>query len=93
MQINGPSHLYGAQSLQGPPRTQGPVAKQPTDATQGADQVDISPQADLISRVRDVPDIRADRVADIRQQIEAGTYETTEKLDVALGRLLDEISG
>ncbi len=93
MQINGPSHLHGAQSLQGPHRAQGPVAKQPTDATQGADQLDISPEADLISRVRDVPDIRSDRVAEIRQQIEAGTYETSEKLDIALGRLLDEFSG
>lgn len=93
MQINGPSHLHGAQSLQSPQRTQGPIAKQPTDAAHGADQLDISPEADLISRVRDAPDIRSDRVAEIREQIEAGTYETTAKLDIALGRLLDEFSG
>ena len=93
MQINGPSNIHGAQSLQGPQRTQGVAGKQPASATQGADQVDISPEADLISRVRDVPDVRADRVAEIRQQIEAGTYETAEKLDIAVGRLLDEISG
>jgi hypothetical protein len=32
-----------------------------------------------------------DRVNEIRAQIAAGTYETDEKLDIAVGRLLDEI--
>ena len=35
--------------------------------------------------------IRTDRVAQIRQAIEAGTYETQDKLDIAIDRLLDEI--
>ena len=47
----------------------------------------------MISRIRDVPDIRADRVADIRQQIEAGNYDTDDKLEVAIGRLFDELAG
>jgi negative regulator of flagellin synthesis FlgM len=46
----------------------------------------------MVSRVRDLPDIRAERVAEIRAAIEAGVYETDEKLDIAVGRLLDEIS-
>jgi len=37
----------------------------------------------------DAPDpIRARRLADIRARIEDGTYETTERLDAALSRLL-----
>ena len=45
--------------------------------------------------LRQTPDsvitcVRAERVEEIRAQIEAGTYETDEKLDLALGRLLDE---
>ena len=55
------------------------------------DQLDISQEAELVSRVREVPDIRADRVAEIRAAIESGTYETTDKLDIALDRLLEEI--
>ena len=55
------------------------------------DQVDISAEAQFIDQVHELPDIRADRVADIRAQIDAGMYETDEKLDIALGRLLDEI--
>ena len=57
------------------------------------DQLDISREADLVSRVREVPGIRADRVAEARAAIEAGAYDTEDKLDIALGRLLDEIGG
>ncbi|HOA53174.1 MAG TPA: flagellar biosynthesis anti-sigma factor FlgM [Thermogutta sp.] len=45
----------------------------------------------LLDKVHDLPDIRADLVARIRAEIAAGTYETEEKLQVALERLLDEI--
>jgi anti-sigma28 factor (negative regulator of flagellin synthesis) len=37
-------------------------------------------------------DIRADKVATIRQQLQAGTYETSAKLDAAIERLMDNLS-
>ena len=55
------------------------------------DQLDISHEADLVSRVREMPSIRQDRVAEIRAQIASGAYETDDKLNGALERLLDEI--
>ncbi len=36
--------------------------------------------------------IRADKVSAVRAQIDAGTYETDDKLNVAVDRLLDDIS-
>lgn len=92
MHVYGPAHLHAAQPLNPPHR---PAAAPPPQATHGgfgADQVDISPEADFVSQVRDLPAIRADRVAQIKAQIQAGTYETDEKLDIALSRLLDEIA-
>ena len=68
--------------------------------TNPTDQVDISTEAELNSQIvelvnqleiQDLPEIRTDRVAQIREAIEAGTYETQEKLDIAIDRLLDEI--
>ena len=92
MQIHGIGNVNGPQQIR---PTQG---VEQTKAAEGAqlqetDQVDISPEADMISRVHDLPEIRADRVAEIRAQIEAGAYETEEKLDIAVGRLLDEFVG
>ena len=45
---------------------------------------------ELASRL---PEIRHEKVQEIRRQIAAGTYETPEKLDSALDRLLDELHG
>jgi len=90
MQIHGPAHLHSAQAINAPHRT---AAAQPTETTSRlaeVDQLDISHEADMISRLQDASDIRADRVATIRAQIEAGIYETGDKLDIALDRMLDE---
>ncbi len=93
MQIHGLGQVHGPQQISAP-HTQHTAAQvdSPRSDSLHIDQLDISPQADLVSRVRDLPDIRDDRVADIRQQIAAGTYETGDKLDLALSRLLDEIA-
>ena len=39
-----------------------------------------------------LPEIRSDRVAQLRAQIADGSYDTAEKLDLAMERLLDEIA-
>jgi anti-sigma28 factor (negative regulator of flagellin synthesis) len=57
----------------------------------GGDQIDFSDQIECVHRVRELPEIRQDKVERIRAAIQAGVYETDEKLDIALSRLLDEI--
>ncbi len=91
MEIYGPSRIDSAQSIRGPQQVRSVEPQTSADSVYGMDQIDISPEAELVSRISDVPEMRADRVAEIRAQIEAGVYETDEKLDVAIGRLLDEI--
>ncbi len=91
MQINGPAHVHGPQPINAPHRTK---AARPNTASQGpaqADQLDISHEADMASRMRDIPEVRQELVSQIRAQIESGTYETDEKLSVAVDRLFDEI--
>ena len=92
MQIYGPSHVHGAQSISGPHNTRG---AQPsgaaTNAAGAGDQLDISEAGLVAARLDDIPDVRQDRVDAIRAAIADGTYETQDKLDGALNRLLDEI--
>lgn len=93
MYIYGSSQVHSAQPIAAPHKfggvqsTQGPQAR----GMSGVDQLDISPEAEMLSQVHNLPEIRQDRVADIRAQIKAGTYDTDAKLDMALSRLLDEI--
>jgi anti-sigma28 factor (negative regulator of flagellin synthesis) len=61
------------------------------EAPQIADEVDISEAARLVEQVQQMPEMREDRVEAVRQQIAAGTYETGDKLNTAIERLLDEI--
>ena len=97
MQING---INGAQSVNPTSQVESAKATQATSITPPTDQVDISAEAELNSQtiemidqlqIQDLPEIRTDRVAQIREALESGTYETEEKLNVAIDRLLDEI--
>ena len=94
MQINGPAHLHGPQAINGPhhaTRTSHAAAAQPSSFSQ-VDQVDISPEASFVAEARELPEIRQDRVAALKAQIESGTYESEDKLDAALDRFLDELA-
>lgn len=86
------SQIHSAQPLNAPHRLTATGAANSAYRTSGVDQLDISPEADLVSQVHDLPEIRSDRVATLRAQIANGTYETDAKLDLALSRLLDEIA-
>ncbi len=59
-------------------------------ASQAGDTVEISPQAQIASKMAGIPDVRADLVAQVKADITAGTYETPAKLDAAIANLLAE---
>lgn len=90
MYVYGTSQIHSAQPIRAPhrPASAGSVGSAPSS---GVDELDISSEADFVAQARDLPEIREERVAAIRAQIQNGTYETAEKLDKALDRLLDEI--
>ncbi len=90
MQVYGPAHLHGPQAIGAPHVSR---ASQPAqvESMPIRDEVNISDAARLVEQIQQAPDIRQDRVQAIRAQIAAGTYETPDKLDVAVEHLLDEI--
>ena len=92
MQVYGSAQVHGPHAVQAPhARANANVARNERPAAPTSDEVQISAAARLIDQLSDIPEVRADRVAEIRSQIAAGTYETGERLDAALDRLLDEI--
>ena len=99
MQIQGPAHLQTTGSVEGTQSVQPSNAMNETQHTSevasnpaaGADEISISQEADLLSKIGDIPDIRQERVDQIRAEITSGVYETDEKIDIAVSRLLDEI--
>lgn len=92
MQIYGPGYIHGAQSVGGPHGVKGPQRPQQT-----AESAPIQDELELSASSRtgatgNVSDIRTDKVDRIKAEIAAGTYETPEKLSVALDRLLDDFA-
>ena len=57
------------------------------------DTIEISTVARLASRVHELPDVRTELVERVKAEISAGTYETSDRLDVALERLMEELTG
>jgi negative regulator of flagellin synthesis FlgM len=91
MHIYGPSQLHGAQPINAPhgTRPSQPLAR--PESPQIADEVDISEAAQFMEQIHQMPEMREDRVEAVRQQIAEGTYETSDRLNAAIERLLDEI--
>ena len=91
--------IQGAGGAQGPQPIYPRLAAFSVDAGQtvhaGAprDQVEISPLGQMLDGISRLPEIRHEKVEAIRREIASGRYDTPEKLEVALDRLLDEFQG
>ena len=90
MQIYGAAQVHGPQSIGAPHLNRVGPTYTPASAAP-ADEVQISSMGQILSRVSDLPEIRAGRVAELRAAILEGRYETEDKLSLALDSLLDEI--
>ena len=91
--------IYGAGGTQGPQPIYPRLAASSLDAGHtvhaGAprDQVEISPLGQMLDGIGQLPEIRREKVDEIRRQIAADSYQTPEKLELAVDRLLDELMG
>ncbi len=91
--------IIGAGGTQGPQPIYPRLAAFTMDAGQAVhvgaprDHVDISPLGRMLDGIGQLPEIRHERVEEIRAQLASGVYETPEKLEVALDRMLDELLG
>ena len=80
----------------GPGRVDGPskisrIAPSVTpSAASKADKVDLSLKAAMISKAMSLPQVRTERIAEIKKLIESGKFETETRLEWALNRFLTE---
>ena len=92
MEIQGISQIHGPHGIQGPHSNRGaaPLRQNGVSPTSG-DRFDISSAAEAAVEAAEKGEIRSDLVAQVRREIAAGTYETSDKLAMALDGLLDEL--
>jgi anti-sigma28 factor (negative regulator of flagellin synthesis) len=72
-----------------------PVRKQvpaePATQMRAVDRLEVSGADHLLKTMKAGADVRVDLVQNVKQQIQAGTYETDAKLNAATDRLLSEL--
>ncbi len=66
-------------------------AKPTTEPAQIRDTVEISTIAKLAAKVQEIPDVRTDLVQKVKAEIAAGKYETPEKIEAAIDKLMEEL--
>lgn len=91
--MNDISHVNGMHQLLPLAVQRRPVAEAPCDKSHRAsrDEVEISGLGALLSRVGELPDLRVDRIARLRTEIENRTFETPQRLEGTVERLLEEL--
>lgn len=96
---NTVSYTSGYSSVGAVTRTATDVASRaaaptPVDAarrSETTDRVELSEHARFMEKLRAMPPVRAEKIAQIRAAIDAGTYDSDEKLSVALDRMIEDI--
>ena len=92
MEIHGAGGAQGPQAIYPRLASFGIDAGQTVHAGTPRDHVEISPLGQMLDGISRLPEIRHEKVEEIRKQIASGSYETPEKIQVALDRLFDELS-
>lgn len=68
------------------------AASGPASTKRISDAVELSPIAQLAAKIGDIPEVRTALVEQVKAEIAAGTYETPERLEVAVSKLMEELS-
>lgn len=93
MQVYGPTHLHAASGINAPHNNRlNSVAPASSRGIDTNDTLEISSEGMFVEQTKNLPEMRMDRVAALRAQIANGTYETPDKLDMALENMLDELA-
>ena len=92
MDVSGIGSISGAT----PARAVSPTTSvsQPSTASSveaPRDQLEISSAAKMLDRLSETPEARAERLAQIKEAIENGDYDTDEKLEAALSKMIDSM--
>ncbi len=71
---------------------EGLTAEQDLLMEQILDNINTTPIGRVLKRIASLPEVRKEKVLDVRQQLSRGKYRVNERLDVALDRVLEDLT-
>ena len=90
MEIHGPGGISGPERPEVKP-TEAQGSDKATPSGEVTDEINISEQAQLLEKLSQVPAVRMEKVEELKRLIEAGEYETPERIEGAARKLLEEL--
>jgi len=99
MDVQGPGSVQRPSSVQrslptGPAKSVRPTESTPVSVSKDSvpkDAVEISSAGQLLDKLSKSPEVRAERLAQIKADIASGKYDTDEKLEAAMMNLLQSM--
>lgn len=91
MAISGPGPVQGGMPIRPTPPASQPTQSEAAKPSTPVDKVEISSAGRMLDQAQQSGGLRAERLAQIKAAIDAGDYETPEKLDAALRKMLTQL--
>lgn len=91
MDVRGISSVSGAAPIRPAQINSGVREAQVSRPQTPRDELELSSAGKMLDQLSQNPDMRAERIARIKEAIANGTYDTDEKLEAALSRMFDSL--
>ncbi len=56
------------------------------------ENIHTTPIGQLLRKIASLPEVRQEKILDVRQQLTEGKYDLNERLDVAIDRVLEHLT-
>lgn len=78
--------------FEGQPVSENLVAEQDLLMEQILENINNTPIGQVLKKIATLPEVRKEKVLDLRQQLIKGNYRLNERLDIALDRVLEDLT-
>jgi hypothetical protein len=68
------------------------VAEQDLLMEQILENINTTPIGQVLKKIASLPEVRKKKVLDVRQQLSKGKYKLNERLDIALDKVLEDLT-
>jgi len=78
--------------FEGQPANENLVAEQDLLMEQILENINTTPIGQVLKKIATLPEVRKEKVLDLRQRLSHGEYQLNERLDAALDKVLEDLT-
>jgi len=88
---SGRNDCFKARDYSAEPLFEEMAAEEDLIMEQILENINATPIGQVLKKIASLPEVRREKVLDVRRQLTAGKYDLNERLDVALEKVLDDL--